>query len=97
MLENSGRRESAATDAGQSMITIRTSNGSTGTGTTVAVACKALLDGRDGAVKVRRGQFIPVENATPDDVRKSRALWRKKDRSWHVVALVDEVTEGAHP
>jgi methyl coenzyme M reductase subunit D len=79
------------------VITIRISNGQTATGQTVEDACRELVDARllPVAVKVDRGKFIPASDATVADVLKYRALWYKKAGSWHVAALVDEVTESA--
>lgn len=76
------------------MITITTSNGRKGSGATVASASHALVGGpQELYVKLGRGIFIPVEQASADDVRRSGMLWASKDRSRHVVALVSEVTE----
>jgi hypothetical protein len=82
---------------GAAVITIVISNGQTGSGATVEDACEELVDPRllPVSVKVGRGQFVPASDATPDDVLLHRALWYKKAGSWHVAALVDEVTEGA--
>lgn len=75
------------------MITITTSNGRAGEGKTLAAACHDLLGDREVTVQVSRGHFVPVEQASIDDVRRSGVLWGKKDRTRHVVALVNEVSE----
>ena len=79
------------------MITITTNNGNKGRGETVAAACRALLGGplSPQRMAVRRGPgwFVPVEEASVDDVRRSGALWVNKDRSWKIAHLVNEVTE----
>lgn len=75
------------------MITITTTNGTQGSGETVAAAAHDLLGDREVTVQVSRGHFVPVEQASAEDVRRSGVLWGKKDRTRHVVALVDDVTE----
>lgn len=78
------------------MITITASNGSKGRGETVADASRQLLGDRvEVSVQAGRGWFIPIEEATTADVRRSRALWVKSARSWKVGLLVDKVTESA--
>lgn len=79
------------------MITITTSNGSKGRGETVVEACRDLLGGQHVRVKRGPGWFVPVEEASLDDVRRSGALWVNKDRSWKIAHLVDEVTESLAP
>lgn len=75
------------------MITITTNNGSKGRGETVAAACRQLLGAQRVTVRRGPGWFVPVEEASADDVRRSGALWVNKDRSWKIAHLVNEVTE----
>lgn len=76
------------------MITITTTNGRKGSGQTLADACRNLVGGPQAlTVRIGRGKFQPVEEVSIDDVRRSGMLWASKDRSWHIVALVAEVTE----
>ncbi|HEY9353038.1 MAG TPA: hypothetical protein VIP28_07310 [Nocardioides sp.] len=76
------------------MITITANNGTRGIGSTVESACRDLA-GHSRKLAVRRGPgwFVPVEEASAEDVRRSGALWVNKDRSWKIAHLVNEVTE----
>lgn len=75
------------------MITIEACNGTRGQGATVAVACRDLVSASEVFVKLGRATFVPVEEASVEDVRCSGALWASKNGSRHIVALVSEVTE----
>lgn len=76
------------------MITITASNGSRGTGSSLESACHDLVGhSQKLAVKLGRGTFIPVEKASPAQLRVSGAVWVSKDRSWKIAALVNDVTE----
>lgn len=77
------------------MITITTFNGTRGYGSTVAAACRdvAGVGTREVFVRLGRARFVPVEEASVEDVRHSGMLWASKNGSRHVVALVSEVTE----
>ena len=80
------------------MITITASNGSKGRGGSLEAACRDLIDGPQKmsvkmAVKLGRGTFIPVEEASPAQLRVSGAIWISKDRGWHIAMLVDDVAE----
>lgn len=85
-----GRREEGV----GAMITITASNGSKGRGGSLEAACRDLIGGpRKMAVKLGRGTFIPVEDASPAQLRVSGAIWVNKDRGWHIAMLVDDVAE----
>lgn len=85
-----GRREEGV----GAMITITASNGSKGRGGSLEAACRDLIGGpRKMAVKLGRGTFVPVEEASAAQLRVSGAIWINKDRGWHVAMLVDDVAE----
>lgn len=76
------------------MITVTASNGSKGRGGSLEAACRDLIGGpRKMAVKLGRGMFIPVDEASPAQLRVSGAIWVNKDRGWHIAMLVDDVAE----
>ena len=76
------------------MITITASNGSRGIGSSLESACHDLVGhSQKLAVKLGRGTFIPVGEASPAQLRVSGAIWVNKDRGWHIAMLVDDVAE----
>lgn len=77
------------------MITITASNGTRGSGETVAAACRQMLGSQRMAVIVGRATVIPIEEATVGDLRNSGAIYVSKDRFWRVGLLINEVAEGA--
>lgn len=79
------------------MITITTSNGRRVSGATIAAACRQMFGAQKMAVKLGRAEFVPIEEASPAQLRASGAVWVSKDRTWRVGALVDDVTESPAP